>query len=190
MPAVIGLDAGHATLAEAEHGLHRVVRELGLPAGVIGCTHLVHDPHPHAAISLSVPGPGPVDLPEAPDLAVHVIGDVAGGGRRGGPFAAGAARAARDHHGGRAGRAVLFPGSGAVTGVVTVGELLAASAVQRVVVLPDRREATPEQVYDTFGHVRPQWMDGLLTLVAVPAVGGGLAPFELPNPTPCCADHA
>ncbi|MFE9727753.1 hypothetical protein ACFYQ5_30350 [Streptomyces sp. NPDC005794] len=37
--------------------------------------------------------------------------------------------------------------------------------------------------------VRPQWRDGELVLAAMPAVGGTLVPFEVPDPTPCCADH-
>jgi hypothetical protein len=28
------------------------------------------------------------------------------------------------------------------------------------------------------------------TLVAAPAPGGRIAPFEVPDPTPCCADHS
>ncbi|MCW2918330.1 MAG: transposase, OrfB family protein [Actinomycetia bacterium] len=42
---------------------------------------------------------------------------------------------------------------------------------------------------DTRDFVRPEWRDGVLTLVAMPAVTG-LAPFEVANPTPCCAEHA
>ena len=38
-------------------------------------------------------------------------------------------------------------------------------------------------------HVHPQWQDGELVLTLMPAVGGVLVPFEVPDPTPCCADH-
>lgn len=41
----------------------------------------------------------------------------------------------------------------------------------------------------TRDHVRPQWQDGELVLTLMPAVGGVLVPFEVPDPTPCCADH-
>jgi hypothetical protein len=37
-------------------------------------------------------------------------------------------------------------------------------------------------------HARPRSVDGESVLDA-PA-GGTLVPFETPNPTPCCADHA
>uniref|UniRef100_UPI00403FFC13 hypothetical protein n=1 Tax=Streptomyces sp. SS7 TaxID=3108485 RepID=UPI00403FFC13 len=46
--------------------------------------------------------------------------------------------------------------------------------------------ATPVLTRD---QVRPEWRDGLLTLALIPAAGGTLAPFEVPRPTPCCADH-
>ena len=55
--------------------------------------------------------------------------------------------------------------------------------------LPGRPEADPAQLVDTRDFVRPHWIDGVLTLVTMPAAGDRLAPFEVPNPTPCCADH-
>ncbi|MGW0575533.1 hypothetical protein ACWD25_06080 [Streptomyces sp. NPDC002920] len=41
----------------------------------------------------------------------------------------------------------------------------------------------------TQDQVRPEWREGHLVLALVPAAGGTLAPVEVPNPTPCCADH-
>ncbi|MFJ8154054.1 hypothetical protein [Streptomyces sp. NPDC094468] len=41
----------------------------------------------------------------------------------------------------------------------------------------------------TRDHIRPEWRDGVLTLALVPAAGGLPAPFEVPDPTPCCVDH-
>jgi hypothetical protein len=75
-----------------------------------------------------------------------------------------------------------------LTGTVTVRDLLANSAIERVTVLGGG-PAEPGQAVVTRDFVRPQWMDGVLTLVTTPAAGGRLAPFEVPNPTPCCADH-
>jgi hypothetical protein len=43
-------------------------------------------------------------------------------------------------------------------------------------------------VVDTRGFVRPEWRDGRLTLIAAPAGLGRIAPFEVPDPTLCCAD--
>ncbi len=75
-------------------------------------------------------------------------------------------------------------------GPVRGGHLLDRSAIGAVrviggaAVIPE-----PDTLVDTRDFVRPQWMDGVLTLVATPAPGGRIAPFEVPNPTPCCAAH-
>jgi hypothetical protein len=66
--------------------------------------------------------------------------------------------------------------------------LLATSAIDRVLVIGGP-PVTPETPVRTRDFVRPEWRDGLLTLIVTPAAGGGVAPFEVPNPTPCCADH-
>lgn len=77
----------------------------------------------------------------------------------------------------------------ALTGTVTVARLLAVSAVERIVVLRAPDGPDPDQRIVTRDHVRPEWREGRLTLAAMPAVGGTLVPFEVPDPTPCCADH-
>ncbi|MET9404513.1 hypothetical protein ABZX90_01765 [Streptomyces sp. NPDC002935] len=116
---------------------------------------------------------------------------VAFDGERHGPdeFAAGAAHAAAEHTARTGGRAVLYPGADAVTGVMTVGRLLDISAVDRIAVLGSPEGASPERQLVTRDHVRPEWRDGHLVLTAMPAAGGTLVPFEVPDPTPCCADH-
>jgi hypothetical protein len=86
------------------------------------------------------------------------------------------------------GRAVIFPGSDRLTGVLPVGSALAWSAIDRIEVL-GAGPADPDTLLDTGDFVRPQWRDGELVLVAMPAAGGRLVPFETRNPTPCCADH-
>jgi hypothetical protein len=86
------------------------------------------------------------------------------------------------------GRAVRYPGVEALTGTLTVAELLEKSAIDQVKVIGGG-PATPETPVDTRNFVRPLWMNGVLTLVCTPAPGGVIAPFEVPNPTPCCVDH-
>jgi hypothetical protein len=119
-------------------------------------------------VSLALPEDFDAELPEVPD-----------------DLRASADQAAADHAAGRGGRAFLFAGVEHLTGTVTVGDLLARSAISRIKVLggaaPD-----PATEIDTRDFVRPVWMDGELTLVATPAARGRLAPFEFPNPTPCC----
>jgi hypothetical protein len=90
------------------------------------------------------------------------------------------------HRARRTGRAFAFPGVDVEA--ATVGELLEQSAIERVVVLggADADGATP---IHTQGFLRPEYVEGQLVLRARPAANGLLAPFEQPNPTPCCAEH-
>jgi hypothetical protein len=175
----IGLDAGHGTVAEAEHWLDDVLAATGLDDedGVVACTHLVRASWPHVAVSIAVPGiPGqtvvPPGLPEVPE-----------------PLAGAAEQARAEHVAGRSGRASHFPGRESLKGTLTVADLVAGSAIDAVVVLGAPPPA-PDTVVDTRDFVRPQWRDGRLTLVTTPAPDGRIAPFEVPDPTPCCADHA
>ncbi|SDJ07944.1 hypothetical protein [Nonomuraea jiangxiensis] len=62
------------------------------------------------------------------------------------------------------------------------------SAIGRVTQLGGPPPADGTEL-DTRDFVRPRWQDGVLTLVTMPVAGGRVAPFEVPNPTPCCADH-
>jgi hypothetical protein len=86
------------------------------------------------------------------------------------------------------GRAVVFPGVEALTGELSVAEIRLRSAIGRVEVLGGG-EAADTAVVRTGDFVRPLWRDGTLVLVATPAAGGVLVPFETRNPTPCCAAH-
>jgi len=155
---------GHGANREAEHWLYA----LGLPAGVEACTHLARTPYPHVVVSLALPDGIDAELPAVPD-ELRESSD----------------RAAADHAAHRGGRAFLFAGVEGLTGTVTVADLLAKSAISRVKVLGGA-EPDPVTELDTRDFVRPEWMDGELTLMATAAPRGRLAPFEFPNPTPCC----
>jgi len=85
-------------------------------------------------------------------------------------------------------RAVTFPGADALVGVVPISFVLANSAIDRILLLGGG-PVSGEQELETRDFVRPQWMDGTLTLLVQPARDGRLVPFESPHPTPCCADH-
>ncbi|MER5627452.1 hypothetical protein ABT061_41160 [Streptosporangium sp. NPDC002544] len=180
---VLGLDAGSSTLGEAEHLLHLVVKVLGLPGGTVGCTHFVRTGRPHVACSLAVSGPvDPAGLPEGVSAAI--------GESRTGPESEGAALAAAEHATGASGRLITYAGREALTGTLSVGEMLERSAIERVMVLAQTREPPRDMLIVTNDHVRPVWRDGLITLLCMPAAGGRLMPAEVPNPTPCCADHS
>ncbi|MGP3913479.1 hypothetical protein [Nonomuraea sp. 10N515B] len=194
---ILGFDAGSRTLQQAERLLHTVAQALGLPGDAIGCTHFVPADaaggDPHVACSLAVPQSA------AASVAVSGSESVAGvpadvswvpGEHRAGPLAAGAALAAAEHEARRGGRVAAYPGRDLLTGTVRVGELLGRSAIERVVVLASPDPPGDDVQVVTADHVRPVWRDGLMTLLAMPAAGGRIAPAEVPNPTPCCADHA
>jgi hypothetical protein len=163
MTGILAFDLGHRDTVAAEHWLAAVP---GGP-GLVACTHFVHGPRPRVVITLAG-----IDLTVFPP-----------------PEPSEAATAAREDHAvGRAGRAVLFPGVRALTGTLPADDLLALSAIDDVRVIGGP-PAAPETLIDTRDFVRPQWENGRLILVATPAPGGRIAPFEVPNPTPCCANH-
>ena len=159
---ITGFDLGHPGTVEAEHWLAALLGGLPAVSGVVACTHLVHGARPRVVVTVSG-----IDLPVAADSS------------------AAASAAVADHAAGRAGRAFWFPGVRDLTGTMRVTDLLSSSAIDEVRVMgaapPD-----PETKIDTRAFVRPQWLDGSLVLMATPAPGGLIAPFEVPNPTPCC----
>jgi hypothetical protein len=169
--AVIGLDGGWPDVLAAEHALAVAVELLGPDAVRVACTHLTRIGGPRVVLSLDVADAGAIDrLPP---------------GLTGSPAAADGAAA---HVERRSGRAVRYPGQEHLTGVRTAAEIVSASAIERVVAVLAPPVA-PAALVDTRGFVRPEWLDGALTLRVAAAPGGLLAPFEIPNPTPCCADH-
>lgn len=162
-------DTSVSALRTADHLLQRLAAELALPEGTFGCTHLVRGDRPRVVLSFTLPSQ-PLLRTAEERLTAQGYGVTPGV-----PDAVG--------------RAVLYPGVGSLTGTVTVGELLARSAINRVTVLGTGVQPSAAQRMVTRGHVRPQWQGGELVLAAMPAVGGTLVPFEVPDPTPCCADH-
>ncbi|MGI8332453.1 hypothetical protein ACRYCC_20980 [Actinomadura scrupuli] len=184
-PLVLGADAGSPTVPEAEHLISDLVALLGLGDGVVACTHFVRGDRPHVAVSLELAGP--IDLAVLPP---GTGAELAGARTGPAPLAETAAGAAREHAARRSGRLVRYPGAGRLTGTLTVGALLDGSAIDRVQVLAGGGTPAPHTPVHTRDHVRPEWRDGLMTLLAMPAGEAALALFEVPDPTPCCADHA
>jgi hypothetical protein len=182
-PVILGVDSGSRTVAEAEHLLHTVVEALGLPAETVGCTHFVRTDMPHVACSLTVPPH--VDLDALPHGVSASLGE-----SRTGSGADGATLAAKEHESRASGRVVLFPGRDLLVGTMTVGEMLERSVIDQVLVLAQAEAPAGDMTVATNDHVRPVWQNGLMTLLTMPASGGRLMPAEVPNPTPCCVDHA
>lgn len=88
----------------------------------------------------------------------------------------------------RGGRAVRFPGSTDLRGVVPAARIRQTSAIEEVRVLA-AGVADDAALVETRDFVRPRYTDGRLVLDVQPAAGDRLVCFEVPNPTPCCADH-
>jgi hypothetical protein len=192
MRTVFGLDAGSRSLREADHLIQEQRDRLGLPDSTIACTHFVRAARPHVAASFQLP---PAFLLEArwerlAELAALGIG-VSWESHQIGPveLSTGAAEAVAELVDKRCGRAVVYPGVDRLVGEVTVDSLLEESAIDRVIVLAGQGEPAPGAVVHTRDHVRPEWRDGQLTLITAPAPNGAFVPFEVPDPTPCCADH-
>ncbi|MEV0485929.1 hypothetical protein AB0I69_35670 [Streptomyces sp. NPDC050508] len=184
---VIGVDAGTATLREADHLIRDLTTTLALPPGTVACTHLIRtDTRRGTAVSLALPEEGSAE--EAWQRLTATEMSTALGDRRHGPSEA-AALAATEHTARRSGRAVLYAGVERLTGTVTVADLLETAIDQLTVVGAPLTTPDPTTPVLTQDHVRPEWREGHLVLALVPAVGNTLAPFEVPNPTPCCADH-
>ncbi|MFE2680985.1 hypothetical protein [Streptomyces mirabilis] len=187
---VVGVDTGlSGTLRAADHLLLDLAAELGLDDGVVGCTHHVREGRRHTALSFSTTSERVVRAAWRA-LTEREFGAALGAERHGpDELAAGAAPAAAEHLARTGGRAVRYAGADALTGTVTVARLLDVSAVERIVVLGAPDGPDPDQRIVTRDHVRPEWREGRLVLAAMPAAGGTLVPFEVPDPTPCCADH-
>lgn len=167
MSHFLALDGGWAATREAEHAARQLASAAGLPV-TVACTHFAADPA-RVVVTLETPdapsgGPGSWAVGDAVDVVCAAHRERVGG------------------------RAFTFPGSDELTGVTTVGAVLSAGVITRVVALggsqPDA--STP---LDTQDFVRPHYIGGELVLRVRPAAGGTLVPFEQPTPTPCCADH-
>lgn len=169
MPYVVTVDAGLRDLRAADHLLRTLAAELDLPEDGFGCTHLVRGERPRVVVSLA-PG-SRAELDDVRGRLTTQAYEVT----EGAPDAVG--------------RAVLYPGAGLLRGTMAVEEVLSVSAIDRVTVLGGTGRPRPDTALVTNDHVRPQWQSGELVLTAMPAVGGTLVPFEVPEPTPCCADH-
>ena len=198
---VLGLDANCRTLAEADHLAARWAQHVMPPdaghahASLLVCTHFVAgrvavslhglpadlgDPA-GAADALSALETLGADTPAAVSLGDRTVDTEAVPGASAERAAEAAARTD--------GRAVVFAGVGSLTGEVPVSRVLNGSAIDGLAVLGGG-EPEPDAVLRTRDHVRPEWSNGVLTLAVSPAGPGIYVPFEVPNPTPCCADHA
>ncbi|MFE9750571.1 hypothetical protein ACFYOT_37180 [Saccharothrix saharensis] len=163
----------------AAHGDALLLAALdGVPADFV-CTH-VDRSGPVALTTLSAHVTGEVDvdrLAAALGGPVTLLDDVDTPAVR-------AARAGRDRVDGRC---VRFPGQPLLTGTHPAAEVVAVSAIDRVVGIGV--EVGPDDPVQTLGFLRPVCRDGELLLLVEPAVGGVLRPAEAESPHQCCGGH-
>lgn len=183
-PVVLGFAAGHTDRAELEHVLADVVQRYG-PV-VLACTHIV-DGRWAGSVQLTGPAPDPAGLANELGVAFAVsrsssgaVGDHA--------WRSGAEQAADRMRTRTEGRAVVFPGQDRLVGEVAVDDVPGLSAIDAVVGIAGTPTAGATLVTREF--VRPVLLGGRLVLEVRPiGADGAVAPFEVPNPTPCCANH-
>lgn len=182
---VVGVSLGHPDTAAAERWL------AALPeAPLLACTHLVREPRPHVALSLVFAATHPVATTPVATTPIAAVSSAAAESSIAAESSAAteSPAAAAEHRARSSGRAVLYPGVARLVGTLSVAEIIASSAIDRVDVLGGG-PADPETLVDTGDFVRPQWHAGALTLTTTPAAGGRLVPFETRHPTPCCSAH-
>jgi hypothetical protein len=200
---VLAVDPGFSSTRDADHLLQLLATHFGLESDAFGCTHFELSGPRRVVVTIDVPS----DVPERDefaivDIALAVLADelplvkprpvvgVVAGDVSFGPDeqTVAASKAAMTHQRRDSGRVILFPGCADMVGVVSASELLSRSAIDALNAI-GAGPISDADLIDTRGFVRPHWNDGVLTLDLMPAVGGVLVPFEVPNPTPCCADH-
>lgn len=195
---VAGVDLLTMTEPDADAVLHELARELaalGILDPTLGTHRAQSTDGAHIALSIEIPITDPVQawalLQELLPPPQHGSRGMSLGDRRSGPteLHRAAVSAAADHATRRGGRAAYFPGIDHLTGALTVRDLLARSSIEQVSVLAGGH-ADPDTILQTRDFVRPRWIAGHLVLPVQPGPDGTLVPFEVPNPTPCCADHA
>jgi hypothetical protein len=185
---VLALDTPLTTLAEAEHALLGLGQQVPLPPDALLSTHMVRDSQPHYAFSLTAPDQACLAAVQqyfaAWDSAVSHDQPSASSG-----YSEGLRLATTEAFARSGGRSVRFPGWAGIVGSPTVAEVLASSAIDRLEVLGGT-PANPTDVLHSRDFVRPLWRRGELVLPVLPAGAGAIAPFEVPNPTPCCGEHS
>ena len=192
--ARLGLAGGHTDRAALEHLLGEAVEAVVAGHGPVGlvCTHYV-DGTVAGSVELTGPAAAVADVTAGlvDRLGVAVAAEAVDGPRlvAGDPAWAAAAGRALDALAQRSsGRAVVFPGQHRLTGEVPADAVPALSAVAEVVGIDGTLVAGATLLTRVF--VRPVLTGGRLVLQVRPiGPDGAVAPFEVPDPTPCCAAH-
>ena len=151
------------------------------------CTHVDRSAAtPRIGVSLRLTGEPADPAATRSALARALAGPVVADGADEAQIVGPARTALLEAGAGTAGRAVRFPGSTQVSGRTTVADLVAGTAIEKVVGIGV--EAAGTDVVDTGpnGFLRPTLTGGQLTLLVERTAGGVLQPFEIEDPHVCC----
>lgn len=190
----VAVDTGAASLAAAEHLVHRIDDVLGGLLtdrdGLFLSTHVARRPIARFVAVLTWSG-GPAGTQVRERLATGL-----GLEGRGGPEVAlvadptyleGALGAVAEATSRAAGRLVRYPGRTAVEQRTTAGRVVTASCVDAVEGLAGS-PVSADSALDLTGFARPTWRAGRCTLLVQPG-RNTLVPFETRDQIPCCHDH-
>jgi hypothetical protein len=185
--ALLALDTPLTSLAETEHALLVLGQRVALPADTVLCTHMVRDGSPHYALSLlsedqDLLGAVQLHLADWPS-AVSLDQPSASSS-----FSAGLQLATTEALSRTGGRSVRFPGWAGIVGSPTVADVIASSAIDQLELLGGG-SVDGADVLHSRNFVRPLWKHGRLVLPVMPSGPAAVAPFEVPDPTPCCGEH-
>jgi hypothetical protein len=193
--AVAGLDVATRHERDADAVAVRLAQLVPVPwrHRLVVATHVERRPPAHVVLTIEVPA-DVAGVEPALRAAVHAAGlaepALVLGKHTSGPaeHVTHACLAVTAHIAARSGRVVVAPGLSDLPERLLVAELLERGVVERVEVLAGG-VAAPDAVLVPRGFLRPRWSQGSLVLHVQPGAGGVLVPFEVPDPTPCCADH-
>jgi hypothetical protein len=181
--------APRADLVPDAHLLAAVDEALtGSGAGAeLVCTHVDRSaPEPRVGVSVRLTGEPADPAATRSALARALAGPVVAEGADEALVAGPARTALLEAGAGSSGRAVRFPGSAQVTGRITVTDLTATTAIERVVGIGVEPAGTDVVETGPNGFLRPTFDGGQLTLLVERAAGGVLQPFEIEDPHECC----
>jgi hypothetical protein len=185
--AWLGVDRGDRNLHHADALAAELAARLG-PVE-LATTHVVdHSDDRHYACAFAVPIESVCHdvLALADEYSVALLASGSEWSEAGSAeHRAGARAAAAELRQGQQGRAVLFAGSAALRGAVTVEEITRDTAIDQVEALGGM--ALASSLILTEDHVRPLLRHGQLVLTVTPT-SGGFQPFERRSPHNCCAD--
>ena len=186
--AWLGVDGGDRNLHHADALAASVAAHLG-PIEV-ATTHVVdHADDRHYACAFALPNEPDRQsiLALAEDYSVALLTPASEWCEDGSAEHREGARAAADElRQGLNGRAVLFAGSAALRGTLTVEDITRHTAIAQVEALGG--VAIASSLILTEDHVRPLFRDGELVLTVTPLTNGEFQPFERRSPHNCCQD--